>query len=177
MNATTGKLFVWAGGQAACVRVKGRANFAIAVEFRKLLQHLRGTGHERIVLDLSDCDLMDSTFLGSLAFEARRGPAGGATAAPAPMELWNPKPVVRELIQELGVARLFQFVEHNLATADFTAAPAAEPVTQEELRRNCLEAHELLMAMHPDNVAKFKDVARFLADDLKRRSGSNGDPA
>jgi hypothetical protein len=33
------------------------------------------------------------------------------------------------------------------------------------------------MAMHPDNVAKFKDVARFLADDLKRRSGSNGDPA
>ncbi|HEU5069601.1 MAG TPA: STAS domain-containing protein [Verrucomicrobiae bacterium] len=177
MNPTTGKLFVWAGEQAACVRIKGRANFAIAVEFRRLLQHLRGAGYERIVLDLSDCDLMDSTFLGSLAFEARRAPAAGAAAPPSPMELWNPKPGVRELIEELGVARLFQFVERNLATADFTAAPATEPATQEELRRNCLEAHELLMAMHPDNVAKFKDVARFLVDDLKRRSASNGGPA
>jgi hypothetical protein len=36
-----------------------------------------------------------------------------------------------------------------------------------EITRTCLEAHQTLMAMNPDNVARFKDVTQFLAEDLK----------
>jgi hypothetical protein len=32
----------------------------------------------------------------------------------------------------------------------------------------CLEAHRTLMNVNPGNVAKFKDVTQFLAEDLKR---------
>jgi hypothetical protein len=45
-------------------------------------------------------------------------------------------------------------------------APASP--TQEEVTRNCLEAHRTLMDIHPENVARFKDVAAFLAEDLKK---------
>jgi hypothetical protein len=31
-----------------------------------------------------------------------------------------------------------------------------------------LEAHKTLMGIKPENEQKFKDVAQFLADDLKR---------
>ena len=37
-----------------------------------------------------------------------------------------------------------------------------------DIARTSLAAHELLMALHPANVDKFKDVAEFLAEDLKR---------
>jgi hypothetical protein len=37
-----------------------------------------------------------------------------------------------------------------------------------EISRTCLEAHQTLMRINPDNIAKFKDVAQFLAEDLKK---------
>ena len=42
------------------------------------------------------------------------------------------------------------------------------PPAQVELARTCLEAHKTLMELKPENVRKFKDVALFLAEDLKR---------
>jgi anti-anti-sigma factor len=172
MNALVGQLFVWAGDQAACVRVAGRANFALSVEFRKLLRHLQAGHGGRVLLDLSECQMMDSTFLGVLAFEAKqRRDANGGTNG-AGLELLNANPTVRELIEDLGIGSLFTFVERDLLQAAFTAAPTAGQASAEELNRTCLEAHELLMALHPDNVAKFKEVAQFFAEEL--RSGGAG---
>ena len=37
-----------------------------------------------------------------------------------------------------------------------------------ETTRVCLDAHRLLMSLKPENEKKFKDVAQFLAEDLKR---------
>jgi hypothetical protein len=36
------------------------------------------------------------------------------------------------------------------------------------LARVCLEAHQTLMELSPGNVARFKDVVRFMAEDLKQ---------
>lgn len=44
-----------------------------------------------------------------------------------------------------------------------------EAASQVEITRTCLPAHKLLMEIQPKNVAKFKDVAQFLAEDLKRQ--------
>jgi hypothetical protein len=37
-----------------------------------------------------------------------------------------------------------------------------------EVARTCLEAHRTLMELNPGNAQKFKDVAQFLAEDVKR---------
>jgi hypothetical protein len=39
---------------------------------------------------------------------------------------------------------------------------------RKEMSRHCLEAHRVLMEIKPENVVKFKDVAQFLAEDLKK---------
>jgi anti-anti-sigma factor len=168
MNALVGKLFVWAGDQAACVRVAGRANFALAVEFRKLLRHLQTSHAGRVLLDLADCQMMDSTFLGVLAFAAKQRAEANGEGKGAGMELLNANPTVRELIEDLGIGSLFTFTERDVSQTAFTAAPASGNTSTEELNRTCLEAHELLMALHPDNVAKFKDVAQFFAEELRQ---------
>jgi hypothetical protein len=47
-----------------------------------------------------------------------------------------------------------------------SSAPAPSPT---DLSRNCLEAHQTLMNINPANVPKFKDVAQFLEEDLKKK--------
>jgi len=172
MSPIVGKLLVWVGDQAACIRIVGRANFALSVDFRKLLRHLLPDGSRRLLLDLSECQTMDSTFLGVLAFEASQGRTAGTTHSGAPMKLLNAKPAVREIIEDLGIARLFEFEERDFGQQQFDAVPAAGAASAGELTRTSLEAHELLMALHPANVAKFKEVARFLTEEFK----SSADP-
>ena len=168
MNPVVGNLFVWVGEHAACIRVTGRANFALSVDFRKLLQQLADTGHPHVALELSACQLMDSTFLGVLAHAAgQRAVKAGDRSEPG-LELWNPGPNLRELIEDLGVAHLFRIVDRDTAAATFVPAPAAPGASREELTRTCLEAHELLMALHPANVAKFQQAAKYFAEELKR---------
>jgi anti-anti-sigma factor len=167
MNPVTGKLSVWRGGRTACVRVSGRANFALSVQFRKLLQALRAAGHQLLLLDVSGCPFMDSTFLGVLAYEANNLAAKSTNGVQPGIELLNAQPNVRDIIQDLGVAHLFRFSERDLSRTDFKDVPVTGEANVSDLNRTCLEAHELLMALHPANVEKFRDVAQFFAEELK----------
>jgi anti-sigma B factor antagonist len=176
MNPTTASLSIWVGDHTACIRVTGRANFVLSVDFRRLLQQLASSGHGRVALDLSACQLMDSTFLGVLAHEAgKRVTKSGGQSEPG-LELWNLNERIHELIHDLGVAHLFRIVPRQAAPDDFTAAPAACGASKEELTRTCLEAHELLMALNPANVPKFKEAAQYFAEELNR-TRSRPDPA
>src|SRR4029077_14630400 len=113
--------------------------------------------------------LMDSTFLGVLAgFGLKMNSARDEQAAPA-IELLNPNARIRELLEDVGVLHLFNLTEGPLLAPESaraqTHAPANPP--KEEVTRACLEAHQTLMAINPQNVSRFKDVAQFLAEDLK----------
>lgn len=168
MKPASGTLAVWTGEQSACIRIAGRANFALSVPFRRVLQHLRETGHTRVLLDLSACQSLDSTFLGILAYEANQMVRKGNHAVEPGMELLNAHANVRETIHDLGVAPLVRFAERDLNPAEFKDVPAGSPASVADLNRTCLEAHELLMALHPANVDKFRDVVRFFAEELKK---------
>ena len=168
MTPPVSNLLVWTGEHAACVRVTGRATFALSVGFRKLLQHLQEAGHPRVALDLSACLGMDSTFLGVLAHAASQRVVKDGDHSEPGLELWNPSERVRELIDDLGVAHLFKVTTREAVQQTFEAVPVASGASREELTRTCLEAHELLMALNPANVPKFQDAARYFAEELKR---------
>ena len=82
----------------------------------------------------------------------------------------NPNPRIAEVLDSLGVAHLFKICDGAQAATDkFQPLQRAPGTTQADLVRNCLEAHRTLMAINADNARKFKDVAQFLAEDLKRK--------
>jgi anti-anti-sigma regulatory factor len=164
------------------VRIPGRANFTSSIEFKTLVTELRARGTDRFILDLADCVTMDSTFLGVLAGLALRNADGKETNVAGErlqLELRNPNERVADLLDNLGVVHLF-----NVIYDDTPCATSFEPVnndgapapSREEVSRNCLEAHQLLMRINPDNVPKFKEVTQFLAEDLRkmREGGSSG---
>jgi anti-anti-sigma regulatory factor len=177
-------LLVAVANHAAVVKVNGRANFTTSVSFKRLLTELFERDFQNFVLDLSDCVTMDSTFLGVLAGMALRlsdakAPGGQNTGHAKPaktqLRLLNPNQRVTDLLDNLGVSDLFcTFRSEEPLTRDQDLTPAAEAnPTRQELSTACLEAHRILMAVNPDNVARFKDVAQFLAEDAKKL-GSEG---
>ena len=168
MSTSSAKLSVLVGKDFVCLKIEGRANFTFSPDFKTLLTELGQKGYHRFVIDLSECVLMDSTFLGVLAgFGIKLNPTdlpdqGG-------IELLNASARVTELLENLGVLHLFKTTSGALPLpADLKACtPESIKPTHEEITRTCLEAHQALMAANPGNVARFKDVTRFLAEDLK----------
>ena len=52
MNATSSPLLVAVTGDCVCVKIAGRANFTVSVDFKRLLQELRARGHTITHVDL-----------------------------------------------------------------------------------------------------------------------------
>src|SRR5215471_18080985 len=159
---------VWVGKNFACVKIAGRANFACSPDFKTLLDELVLKGFNHFIIDLSECILMDSTFLGVLAGFGIKLSPNGATAVRG-IELHNPTARVNELLENLGTAQLFTLTTGPLKLPNDAVASTPESInpSHEQVTRTCLEAHKTLMAMNPENAARFKDVAQFLAEDLK----------
>src|SRR6185436_17837187 len=100
MNASPANLRVWVGDTFVCVKITGRAACACSVDFRKLILGLREKGWRRFVLDLTDCQLMDSTFLGVLAGIGLRFSEDTGVGA-SKIELLNPSERVSGLLENL----------------------------------------------------------------------------
>jgi anti-anti-sigma factor len=161
-------LSVLVGKNFACVKIAGRANFASSPDFKTLLDELARKSYTHFVIDLTDCVLMDSTFLGVLAGLGIKLNPRGAPAERG-IELLNASPRVAELLENLGALHLFKMTTAPLEVpADVkTCTPESINPSHEEITRTSLEAHQTLMSMSAENVARFKDVAQFLAEDLK----------
>jgi anti-anti-sigma factor len=154
----------------AWIRVEGRANFNSSIDFKALVNGLTEKGYRRFVLDLTECILMDSTFLGVLAGLGLKfsNPRNGDPRQS--IELLNPNARIADLLENLGVEHLFKIVSGPELTTNRLTPVEQTPASHDrkEISRTCLEAHEILMQINPGNVPKFKDVADFLAEDLKK---------
>lgn len=171
-TSSSARMSVLVGERFACVRIKGRANFTASIDFKTLLSDLLTKGYEFFVLDLSECDLMDSTFLGVLAgFGLKLGPKRGESGR-GRLELLNPNPRLIELLETLGVMDLFHVSQGTVSIPPDCREQIAQEGThsQKDVTRACLEAHRTLMDLSPANAARFKDVAQFLAEDLRKQS-------
>ena len=167
MTLPSASLTVLVGDNFVCVKIAGRANFVSSPDFKTLIEQLQQKDYAHFIIDLSECALMDSTFLGVLAqFGLRLNTAGAATRAG--IELSNPNPRVTELLENLGALHLFKILSGELALPGVveTSTPTSIHPSREQIARTSLEAHQTLMQVNPDNCARFKDVTQFLAEDL-----------
>jgi anti-anti-sigma factor len=164
------KLLIWVGEQSACIRIAGRANFLSSVDFQAVVKELLARGCRCVALDLSQCVLMDSTFLGVLAGLGVKLNSGNGDQRPHGIELFNPSERITELLDTLGVLHLFTTVQDACSPPADSVPTERAPTapSKDDVSRICAEAHQTLMDISPANVAKFKDVAQFLAESLKK---------
>ena len=170
MASPSATLFICADDHSAIIRISGRANFSCSVHFKTVVNELYDRGSNRFILDLGECATMDSTFLGVLAGFAMKLSDDQKKPAKPVLEMYKPNERVLDLLDNLGISHFFTQIEcpPALGKAFNLSAPAETPASKEEISKTCLEAHQTLMAVNPDNIPKFKEVTQFLAEDLKK---------
>ena len=158
--------------QTAVIHVEGRGSFKISPPLKKFVhQVIRTKSANRILVDMSDCSGMDSTFMGVLA-----GLSGHVKNSPeAQFKLINLSEKNQKLLITLGVDRV---VDYSLSTSgeeeELMAQKNGENQTLEadfknklDAAKTTLEAHETLVEINPENYDKFKSVLEFLRDDVR----------
>lgn len=156
MNAIS-SVQVGVAGPAVWVRVSGRGSFQNSTGLKDFAAEMTKRGHREFIIDLKDCELMDSTFMGTLAGIALRlGPQGS-------LRVVRPNERCRSVLRNLGLDRVFA-VEENLPVLPPDAAlrDAEGQPPREARRETIIEAHENLVAANPENAVRFKDVIEFL---------------
>jgi anti-anti-sigma factor len=147
-------------GRTVFMKVEGRATHLIGPALKRCLTELEARGMHTFRLDLSACQVMDSTFLGVLASTCMRlkEQPGGRFA------LEGVSARNHEQLKMLGIAALFDVrAEPGVAPASLHELPLQAPST--DGWADCiLEAHDALARADRANAERFEDVIRLLVE-------------
>jgi anti-anti-sigma factor len=158
---------VGVNGQAVWVRVEGKGNFLNSGNFKEFAREMVARGYREFVVDLENCIMMDSTFMGTLAGVALRLKELGR----GHLHVIHCGQRSRDLLTGLGLDQVFSIHANGTAAPNeqdvVTEALPAEPTAQKQRQaQQMLDAHEALCAAAPENLSRFKDVLDYLKQDL-----------
>ena len=158
-------------GDVVQLRVRGRATNKISTDTKEFCQRSISNGARRVIVDFSECQAMDSTFMGVLAKVSLDGEEEGCEVV-----FVNISAHLRELLEQLGIDGMFRFSKEAVADVDFASlCDAAKPTDADTFGRTVLEAHETLIQLDPRNLPKFKSVVDMLAAELGTAKKKEGD--
>lgn len=149
-------------GRTIWLKVDGRGTFQNSPGLKEFVKKMIVRGHREFVVDLADCELMDSTFMGTLAgvaLQLREIGEGGLKAV-------NVNVRNASLLENLGLDQLF-VVESGPPFADAPAAlKQADTQASGDPKDTVLKAHEALVEADAQNAVKFKDVIEYLRQEI-----------
>ena len=155
---TTNKI-VW-------IKVEGKGSFLNSAGVKEFSKEMVNRGHREFVVDLRNCPVMDSTFMGTLAMIALRLREIGH----GNLHVINLNERNHDLLTNLGLDQLFSMDVCGVKDAGSAAGNPLEPAAPNHSNQaeTMLEAHEALVEADPENLTKFKDVLEYLKQDLHR---------
>jgi len=157
-------------GPTIWVKVEGRGSFLNSGNLKEFAREMLDRGYREFVVDLADCAMMDSTFMGTMASVALRLKELGR----GHLHIVHCGNRSQELLSGLGLDQIFD-IHANGARAPECGAfepPAGNSpeARKQEQAETMLEAHEALCEAAPENIFRFKDVLDFLRQDLHRET-------
>jgi anti-anti-sigma regulatory factor len=156
------------------VRVEGKGSFLNSGSFKEFAREMVDRGFRDFVIDLSNCQSMDSTFMGTMAGVALRLKEIGH----GHLHVVHCGERSRELLTGLGLDQIFSIHANGSAAPDCAAlkreaAAASAGPNKLETKKEMLDAHEALCEAAPQNLSRFKDVLDYLKQDLHHEKASN----
>ncbi len=172
---TSSSVLVGCIDRTVWVKVEGRGSFQNSAGLKEFVKQMIQRGHREFVVDLKDCEQMDSTFMGTLAGVALRLREIGQGG----LRVINVNVRNADLLSSLGLDQLFSVEEAGVPSAD---APddaelreaTAAPKGAREQKKTVLEAHEALVEADSSNATKFRDVLEFMRQELNAPGADKG---
>lgn len=162
-------------GNTTIIRVEGRGSFKISPPMKQFIhQMIEKDTSSTILVDMSKCTGMDSTFMGLIA-----GISCFLKSKPTvDFKLINLSDRNKKLLVTLGVDRVVNYSmdateeQEAMLTRLSGAAQSlkADNSSKLEAAKTTLEAHETLVDINPSNLVKFKSVLEYLQDDVRKLS-------
>ena len=172
-TAVESSIQVGVNGPAVWVKVEGRGNFLNSGNLKEFAREMVDRGYREFIVDLANCAMMDSTFMGTMAGMALRLKELGQ----GHLHIVHCGTRSHELLSGLGLDQLFD-IHANGASApecEMLAGKSAAEAPRDQKREQShtmLEAHEALCEAAPENVPRFKDVLDYLKQDLHQKTAS-----
>lgn len=170
-SAQESNLLVGEIGDIVWVRVEGRGSFHNSPELKAVAAHAAQRGIKRLVVDLKNSPLMDSTFMGTLtglSLNNKAAPVNGLIVVNA-----NERNI--QLLENLGLDQIFEVDKDGSALAEIRlevdeellARSARAPLDKIAHAAHVLEAHQALAEANPANRERFRDVVTFLKSEVE----------
>src|SRR5208282_2186039 len=144
------------------VRVEGNGSSTNSTALKDFAKDRIHRGAHEFIVDLCNCPMMDSTFMGTLAgISLWLGDLGEGSC----LSVVNLNERNAESLCSLGLDQLFN-VRLSAIKKDGQALPILLQEDRIARAQTMLEAHEALIKTAPENLPKFKDVVQTLEEEL-----------
>ena len=160
------------------IRVEGKGSFQNSHGMKEFAKLMITRGAKQFVIDLENCHVMDSTFMGTLV--GIRKSLG--TENQRNLEIINANSRNTQLLVSLGIDLLLKLdtegkvwpeirnqISNHIQNEQYL--DIAE-LSKEENVKQSLEAHQNLSNANKNNVPRFRDVIHFLEKELGQQSAS-----
>ena len=165
------------------VRILGRGTFQNGPPLYRFALEMIKRGHWQFIIDLGQCQGMDSTFLGMLAGIGLCLHEGGRNGTVRITAISDRN---MDLLQTLGLDRLFEVNARGSgranrpvpADAEFDKLPGTDiaelpkQLDKYEAADLMLEAHDNLIQVDQRNAERFVDLTRFLREKIESRNAT-----
>ncbi len=170
-DSSGGTILVGCFGNVAWIRVEGKGSSRNSARLKSFTELARRKGQTRFVVDLENCEALDSTFMGTMAALALALAAGEPAGA---LEIINATGRTRETLAHLGLDCLMSvdddgsaWKEERIQVGQNLTKPLAPiKMSKREHAELVMEAHEALVEANEANISQFRDVLDFLRQEL-----------
>ncbi|MBO7543630.1 STAS domain-containing protein [bacterium] len=141
----------------AYIKIFGRGTFQTVADFRDFVKKSLDEGMG-VLIDLSNCETLDSTFIGTLVALSMKSKAAGESR----LKLFNVSDHVRNIFTTLGLQGILDINEAAPGEGGDYSPIASTVHSKVEITDLMLDAHLTLSKINERNAVEFKDVVEFL---------------
>ena len=164
--ADRGHVLATATDQTVYCQVVGIANMNNSAPFEAFARRKQDGGCREFILDFSQCEGLDSTFLG-IVLGLR---LGGGDEHPQ-ITAVNVSKHVLKILAEVGIDRLIQVLPEPVTPPEVPLQKLERNCSEEERLGIILSAHETLCDLGQENQDRFGSFVELLRRELERASG------
>ena len=148
------------------IRVVGRGSFQCSPCLKKIVQEQLAQNHYDYIIDLGECEQLDSTFMGTLAGIAQRF----KTRKKGSLSVINVSESNKQLMENLGLDQLFpiQSISEGkkfppvAAEHSFSQVTEATNMSKASVEETVRSAHEALVTVNQANAPKFQSLLEII---------------
>ncbi len=150
------------------LKVYGKGTFVNSQYMKEYTYNIIKGENPEIVIDLSQCTTMDSTFMGTLAGISSKLLQKGLHK----LILLNMNEHIKNLLQNLGLLFILN-TRNKVETIDTEECSKLEPIDKTDFSKldsiiHMIEAHQTLIEFDSKNEVKFESVLNLLNKKLKK---------